>query len=166
VRRAFDEIGSCDQWHENLLVVVDSLPLPLLEQCLRFQAERPRGKDQKRAPNHPFSVYISEVPEVPQDIEASYPPDVQIRLDAEPRDPATLIKTLQVKKARFQRVRHEVFPVVVTGDETSVGHVAIFDVQRIASGRTPREATQPPVASVCPSVRFRKSRLAHPRWTA
>lgn len=145
LRRAFDEISNRPEWSENLLVVVDSLSLPLLEQCLRFQAERPRGQDSSRVSHHPFSVYIAEVPDVPQNIETSYPPDVQIRLDAESRDPAVEIKTLQVQKARFQRVRHEVFPMVVTGDETAVGHVALFDTPQFAAGQTKRATDKDPV---------------------
>lgn len=146
LKRAFEAIDQCDRWTENLMVVVDSLPLPLLEQCLRFQAERPRGPEPEGQSSHPFSVYISEVPEVPQEIQASYPPDVQIRLDVEQRNHSTQIKTLQVQKARFQRVRHEVFPFVVTGAETKVGHADLFDVQGICSTGGPRTAQNEPEA--------------------
>lgn len=143
LRRAFDLMSEDDQWKDNLIIVLDSLPLNLLEQCLRVQAERPHAISRANSPHLPIIFYISEIPEVPQEIQASYPPDVQIRLNAEDRHNCVQVKTIQFQKARFQKVRHEPFPYVITGRMREVARDAPVETSALVRDPQPGEKIEP-----------------------
>lgn len=165
LRIVFDHIAGgrerpCPRWWEDLMIAIDSLPPSYMEQCLRVQAERPRGQEADKTLRHPFNLFVSEVPGLDANVEATYPPDVHICLGLAERDYCATIKTIQVQKARFHRVRHEPFPFVIVGTGGKVGQAEHFPVADIIEGHPPRTTrsdpdtfeTRPPGITILPSM--------------
>jgi hypothetical protein len=111
-----DEVPHDKEWDSDLVVVCDSLPTAMLEEYLRVQTEANgamKGKEDESSGRQPIVIFVMESGEIPAAMTAAFPPDIQIAL--RPREEAHRVptKTLQVIKARFQRIRSEQFPFAI-----------------------------------------------------
>ena len=101
------------RWTRHFLLVLDSLPAKLLGDCLRAQAERPGTPSCATDVHRPVTLFVSECPDLPESLVASFPPDVQVKLAHRDDPHGSRTKTIQFLKVRFQRVRPEAFPFVI-----------------------------------------------------
>lgn len=107
--------GSWNPWRERFLVVCDSLPVNVLEECLRAQSEGPSrvSPTQGKRPIRAITLYVMESTEMPDPMMAAFPPDVQIKLGFREEAYGKKTRVIQLLKARFQEIRHEPHPFVI-----------------------------------------------------
>ncbi|HUT35591.1 MAG TPA: hypothetical protein VNE39_19030 [Planctomycetota bacterium] len=151
--------GATQYWAGNLLVVLDSLPVKLLEDCLKAQSERPDTPQGGERFSRPAAVYVAESPDLPESLVSSFPPDVQIKLGFRDDPHATRTRTIQILKARFQAARTEEFPfVIVDKNECRVGRSEVLQIAdgNVAVGGAKHELTwferREPGITILPSV--------------
>jgi len=112
-----------DRWRNDLFVVCDSLPLSVLEDCLRSQTEGPAAAVPQKRPGSSHSatraltLFAMESAEMPDPMTAAFPPDIQIKLGFREEPYGMKTRTIQVLKARFQEINNEPFPFVIHGQD-------------------------------------------------
>ncbi len=125
-----------ESWRENFLVVCDSLPLHILEECIRSQAEGPIAVyGQGKVPIRAITLFAMESREMPDPMAASFPPDVQIKLGFRNELHSKRTRTIQILKSRFQEIRDEPFPfTIIDKGIADVVQSKIVQFSSIASG--------------------------------
>ncbi len=112
-------------WRKGFLVVCDSLPVAVLEDCLRAQTEGPaaltgrHASDPDKHPIRPLTLFAMESGEMPEPMTAAFPPDVQIKLGFREELHSKKTRTIQVLKSRFQEIQNEPFPFTILGCKPS-----------------------------------------------
>ena len=115
------------KWRQDFLVVCDSLPVSILEDCLRAQTEGPSSTAATwHGASNPLSVraitlFVMESSDMPNSMTASFPPDIQIKLGFRDELHGKRTRTIQVLKARFQEIHDEPFPFIIHGCEKKAG---------------------------------------------
>jgi len=127
-----DEESARDEpWSREVMVICDSLPTHILEECLRVQSEGPVAVHSAASHrSRPITLFVMESSEMPDPMTASFPPDVQIKLGMREEVEGKRTRTIQVLKSRFQEIHDEPHPFVIMDHHTArnVADTTIVDI--------------------------------------
>lgn len=116
---------------DELMIVCDSLPPKILEECLYTRNHtlfNNSGEDQGDQKRKPIMVLILESSDMPASMNSSFPPDIQIRMEPRSEKFGARTKTIQFLKARYQWVDDGTHPFVIFQEnQYGMGESAVID---------------------------------------